>query len=216
MKKWTVNKYLGVKFLNHIDKTKVLETLNSDMKDFFTKYFEKETPLVYGDGQPNSKIVLIGEAPGKNEIEQGKPFVGQAGKNLQEFMEILGIRREDIYITNIVKFRPCKISDKTGRISNRAPTKEEIRTSEPFVKKEIGILEPKLIVSLGNVPLKSLIGDESATIGEYHGKPININFIEKPIVLFPLYHPASIIYRAELKSVYIEDLHKLKKYIISN
>ena len=73
--------------MNHIIKTKALERLNSDMKDFFNQYFEKETPLVYGDGLSDTKIVLIGEAPGKNEVEQGKPFVGQAGKNLQEFME---------------------------------------------------------------------------------------------------------------------------------
>ena len=202
--------------MNHMSKTKALERLNSDMKDFFNQYFEKETPLVYGDGLSDTKIVLIGEAPGKNEVEQGKPFVGQAGKNLQEFMGILGLERKDIYITNVVKFRPYRINDGSGRASNRPPTKEEIKVSKPFVKNEIEILEPNLIVSLGNVPLKCLTDDDSATIGEYHGKPIKINFTEKPIILFPLYHPASIIYRAELKSVYLEDLHKLKKYIISN
>lgn len=202
--------------MNHIIKTKALERLNSDMKDFFNQYFEKETPLVYGDGLSDTKIVLIGEAPGKNEVEQGKPFVGQAGKNLQEFMGILGLERKDIYITNVVKFRPYRINDGSGRASNRPPTKEEIKVSKPFVKNEIEILEPNLIVSLGNVPLKCLTDDDSATIGEYHGKPIKINFTEKPIILFPLYHPASIIYRAELKSVYLEDLHKLKKYIMSN
>lgn len=199
-----------------MSKTKALERLNSDMKDFFNQYFEKETPLVYGDGLSDTKIVLIGEAPGKNEVEQGKPFVGQAGKNLQEFMGILGLERKDIYITNVVKFRPYRINDETGRASNRPPTKEEIKVSKPFVENEIEILEPNLIVSLGNVPLKCLTDDESATIGEYHGKPIKINFTKKPIILFPLYHPASIIYRAELKSVYLEDLHKLKKHIISN
>lgn len=202
--------------MNHISKAKALERLNNDMKDFFNQYFEKETPLVYGDGLSDTKIVLIGEAPGKNEIEQGKPFVGQAGKNLQEFMEILGIGRKDIYITNIVKFRPYRINNETGRISNRPPTKEEIKVSKPFIRNEIEILEPNLIVSLGNVPLKCLTDDESATIGEYHGKPIKINFTKKPINLFPLYHPASIIYRAELKPVYLEDLYKLKKYIMSN
>ncbi len=196
-----------------MDKIKAIKNMNSDMNEFFNKYFEEETPLVSGDGHPDSKIVLIGEAPGKSEVEKGKPFVGQAGKNLQEFMEVLGIRRDDIYITNVVKFRPYKINDKTGRISNRPPTKEEINISQPFLVKELEILEPKLIVSLGNVPLKCLSGDESATIGEYHGKPITVNFTKKPIVLFPLYHPASIIYRAELKSVYMEDLHKLKQYI---
>ena len=195
-----------MELLNSMDKANAFKELNSDMKDFFNSYFQKETLLVYGDGQLDSKIVLIGEAPGKNEVEQGKPFVGQAGKNLQEFMKILCIKREEIYITNIVKFRPYKTNDETGRISNRPPTKEEIRISKPFVKREIDILEPKLVVSLGNVPLKCLIQDDSAAIGEYHGKSILVNFAEKPLNLFPLYHPASIIYRAELKSVYIEEI----------
>lgn len=205
-----------MKFLGTIDKVKALQELNSESKTFFNRYFEKDTPLVYGDGCPDSKIVLIGEAPGKNEVEQGKPFVGQAGKNLQEFMDILCIKREEIYITNIVKFRPYKINNETGRISNRPPTKEEIRISKPFIRREIDVLEPKLVVSLGNVPLKCLIEDDSAAIGEYHGKSILVNFADKPFNLFPLYHPASIIYRAELKSIYIEDLYKLKEYILFN
>ena len=131
-------------------------------------------------------------------------------------MEILELKREEIYITNVVKFRPYRINRKTQRISNRPPTREEIKISEPFLKKELEILDPKLLVSLGNVPLKCLTGCETATIGKYHGKPLDINFTGKTMVLFPLYHPASIIYRAELKLVYLEDLRKLKEYLHYN
>lgn len=197
------------------DKTENLKQNNFDLKNYVNNYFHQDVPLVFGDGPASAKIVLVGEAPGKNEVEKGKPFVGQAGKNLEEFMEILELRRDDIYITNVVKFRPYKINEKTNRTSNRPPTREEIKICQPFLKKELELLQPKLIVSLGNVPLKCLTMDESAAIGEYHGKPVDISFTENPTVLFPLYHPASIIYRAELKSVYIEDLHKLKEFMAS-
>lgn len=197
----------------HRNKTDELKQNNLSLKAFIDEYFQQDVPLVYGDGTADAKIVLVGEAPGRNEVEKGKPFVGQAGKNLEEFMEILELKREDIFITNVVKFRPYKTNEKTNRTSNRPPTKEEIKISKPFLKSELAILESKLMVSLGNVPLKCLTGDESAVIGEYHGKPMEINFTEKIAILFPLYHPASIIYRAELKSVYLEDLQKLKEYM---
>jgi len=201
--------------LEHANKVDLLDRNNKEIKVSVDAYFKQDVPLVYGDGSVEANIVLVGEAPGRYEIEKGKPFVGQAGKNLDEFMDILQLKREDIYITNVVKFRPYRINDKTGRISNRPPTKEEISLCRPFLRRELGIIEPKLLVSLGNVPLKCLTGDEAATIGEYHGKPITINFTGSNMILFPLYHPASIIYRAELKSVYIEDLHKLKDYMLS-
>lgn len=199
--------------LKQRDITEDLKQNNLDLKEYVDNYFERDIPLVFGDGPADAKIVLSGEAPGRNEVEKGKPFVGQAGKNLEEFMDILELRREDLYITNVVKFRLYRINEKTGRTSNRPPTREDIKICRPFLRKELELLGPKLIVSLGNVPLKCLTMDESATIGEYHGKPVDINFTENPTVLFPLYHPASIIYRAELKPTYIEDLYKLKEFI---
>lgn len=202
--------------MDHTNKVDLLDKNNKELKATVAAYFKQDIPLVYGDGSAEARIVLIGEAPGKTEVEKGKPFVGQAGKNLDEFMEILQLKRDDIYITNVVKFRPYKINEKTGRTSNRPPTKEEINLCRPFLKRELEIIEPELLVSLGNVPLKCLTGNESATIGEYHGKPITLNFSGSDMTLFPLYHPASIIYRAELKSVYVEDLHKLKEYMKSH
>jgi DNA polymerase len=190
-----------------------LETLNDELKQFVDDFYKQETSLVYGDGSPDSKMVLIGEAPGKNEVLQGKPFVGQAGKNLDEFIEILGIQRSDLYITNVVKMRPYKVNEQTGRESNRTPTKKEISIFSSFLMRELEILKPKLIVTLGNIALKCITQDEKASIGNMHGAPIEVKFGNEEFKLFPLYHPASIIYKADLKDIYIADLHKLKECI---
>ncbi len=168
--------------------------------------------FVFSDGDINSNIVLIGEAPGENEIIQKKPFVGKAGKNLDEFIQVLGIEREDLYITNSVKFRPYKISPKTGKKVNRSPSISEVKSFKELVQDELAFVDPSIIVTLGNTPLKQLL-DEKSKIGELHGKIFKIKLGDKEYPLFPLYHPASIIYRRDLKPVYIDDLQKLKKYI---
>lgn len=168
--------------------------------------------LVLGHGNLNSPIMLIGEAPGAKEIELGQPFVGQAGKHLEEFLQVLEIKREDIYITNSVKYRPTKVNPKTGRFSNRTPTIKEIEDFREFVFEEIDIINPKIIVTLGNIPLKSLL-EKSIKIGEVHGRLESIYINGNPYSLFPLYHPAAVIYNRDLREVYISDLHKLKKEI---
>mgnify|MGYP000852373493 CR=1 FL=1 len=177
------------------------------------RYFGKETTLVYGDGNIDTGIVLVGEAPGRTEVEQGKPFVGQAGKNLEEFINILDISREDLYITNVVKFRPVKYNPDTGRESNRTPNREEIRISIDYIEQELSIIKPELAISLGNIALKCILKDDKATIGIMHGSPISVKFAGTEFALFPLYHPASIIYNRALKDVYLQDLHKLRNYI---
>lgn len=168
--------------------------------------------LVLGHGNLNSPIMLIGEAPGAKEIELGQPFVGQAGKHLEEFLQVLEIKREDIYITNSVKYRPTKVNPKTGRLSNRTPTIKEIEDFREFVFEEIDIINPKIIVTLGNIPLKSLL-EKSIKIGEVHGRLESIYINGNPYSIFPLYHPAAVIYNRDLREVYISDLHKLKKEI---
>jgi len=168
--------------------------------------------LVLGHGNLNSPIMLIGEAPGSKEIELGQPFVGQAGKHLEEFLQVLEIKREDIYITNSVKYRPTKVNPKTGRLSNRTPTIKEIEDFREFVFEEIDIINPKIIVTLGNIPLKSLL-EKSIKIGEVHGRLESIYINGNPYSIFPLYHPAAVIYNRDLREVYISDLHKLKKEI---
>ncbi|MGB7604036.1 MAG: uracil-DNA glycosylase [Lutisporaceae bacterium] len=194
-------------------KSKLLEALNGELKKYINELYRIETPLVFGGGDSNSSIVLIGEAPGKQEILTGKPFVGQAGKNLDEFISILDIDRTDLYITNVVKLRPHKTNEETGRESNRTPTKKEISTFSSFLMRELGIIKPKLVVTLGNTALKCITQDDKSSIGILHGNSMDIKFGEAEFKLFPLYHPASIIYKAELKDTYLQDLHKLKKYL---
>lgn len=179
-----------------------IETLNNL---YHTDFFNRQ--IVTGDGFCPSKIMLIGEAPGREEVEQGKPFVGKAGKNLLEILEILELKRENIFITNAVKFRPTKLSVK-NTISNRKPTDIEIKEFLSYLLKEIMIINPEIIVTLGNTPLKALLG-KGVTVGNLHGKLIAYNRKK----LYPLYHPASIIYNPSLKIVYYEDIKNLKIYL---
>ena len=165
--------------------------------------------IVFGDGNVNSKILLIGEAPGANEEKEGRPFVGKAGKNLTEFMESIKIDRSELYITNVVKIRPYRISPKTGRAINRAPDNKEKALFTPFLYEEIEAVNPEIVVTLGNVPLQAVLNDKSVSIGEYHGKLIN--FMGKKI--FQLYHPAAVIYNSSLKKIYTNDLKELREYV---
>lgn len=164
--------------------------------------------VVFGEGNLDAHIVLVGEAPGEKETKLVRPFVGQAGKNLDEFLEVLELKREEIYITNTVKFRPFKVNPRTGRLSNRPPDRRETELCLPYLKKQLEIIKPEVVVTLGNTPLKALTGDKSITIGERHGTLIKM----EDFYIFPLYHPASIIYNVALKDVYHEDLLKLKEF----
>lgn len=171
-----------------------------------------EQKIVLGHGNLNSAVILIGEAPGSKEVELNKPFVGQAGKNFDEFLEILEIDREKVYITNVVKYRPTKKSSKTEGVVNRTPTKKEIEFFKEYLLEEIDIIRPNIIVTLGNTPLKALFQEEHK-ISEVHGTLFNISINEIYYNVCPLYHPAAVIYRRELRKVYIDDLNKLKKII---
>lgn len=162
--------------------------------------------LVFGDGNSDRPpIMLIGEAPGEQETLKRRPFVGKAGKNLDEFLDLMGMERETLYVSNVVKIRPTSLG-KTGRVRNRAPSKEEIALFLPFLMKEIDLVKPQSIVTLGNVPLKALLGPK-ATVGELHGR---WHTASNGLPLFALYHPAAIIYRRELKEVYAQDVLALK------
>lgn len=184
-----------------------LENLN----DKLTKEFVDEK-LVFGDGSIDSKIILIGEAPGQNEVKLKKPFVGQAGKYLNEFIDVLKIDRKDLYITNTVKYRPTKKSKKTGNKINRTPRKNEIEKFKTYLLNEIDIISPEYVVTLGNTPLQTLVSRKSK-IGNIHGKELEISLLKKEYKLIPLYHPAAVIYRKELKEVYLNDLYKFKELL---
>lgn len=192
-----------------MDKTESIEQWQQLLEAKITNSPYKEKTLVYGDGSLHPQIMLIGEAPGGDEEKQGRPFVGKAGKNLTEFLTAIGLQREDLYISNVVKLRPTRQSPKTGKPVNRPPSKEEIAFFLPFLQEEIRLVNPKLIVTLGNVPLKAVTG-ENISIGDCHGI---LRHLDGNRCLFPLYHPAAIIYNRSLKEIYHADLEVLKNLI---
>ncbi len=168
-----------------------------------------ERKIVFGDGKINADILLVGEAPGGEEEKQGKPFVGSAGKNLNRFLELIELERDKIYITNVVKLRPFKLSPKTNKPVNRAPNKDEIDFFKDYLYREIEAVNPGIIVTLGNTALRAVFRDINASIGDYHGKICEVFGVK----VFPLYHPASIIYNRELEKIYLDDLKVLKSIL---
>ncbi len=185
-----------------------LDALNSQYGQAF-----RGEEIVFGEGCISSPLIIVGEAPGKDEVKQGKPFVGAAGKNLNEFIETLGIGREDIYITNTIKYRLGRLNEKTQRVINRPASKNDILINQQWLHREIEILKPHIIVTLGNVPLKSVADDFNLLIGDVHGKILTCSIKGNTYKLFPLYHPASIIYNRALKPVYNRDLTILRTHI---
>lgn len=165
----------------------------------------KEEGLVFGSGSAGGcRMLLLGEAPGEQEVLQKRPFSGKAGKNLDEFLELAGINRNDIYISNTVKLRPCEYG-KTGRLHNRPPSREELDFFIPYLLKEIGLIDPPFIVTLGNTPMMALLGKEIG-ISACHGTWRETQD-HRPV--YCLYHPAAVIYRRELKEVYRQDVRAL-------
>lgn len=171
--------------------------------------------FVFGCGCSEPKLLLIGEAPGREEVKLSRPFSGAAGKNLDDFLQLAQIRREETYITNAIKYRLSKVSPKTGRLSNRPATRDEILSSRAFLLKEIEILSPICVVTLGNVPLRAVTGDFSLNIGDVHGRPIYEKTGKNELMIFPLYHPASVIYNRSLKQTCQTDILKLRDIVIS-
>ena len=180
-----------------------MEKLRGELAAFIAGIYEGEKKvLVFGEGDPGATVMMIGEAPGEQESLQGRPFVGKAGKNLDAFLEQAGMDRRELYVTNTVKFRPTKRSA-AGRTVNRPPTQEEIRLFLPWLLKEIELVGPRCVITLGNVPLKALTGHGSV-IGDLHGQLLDWNGRK----LFPMYHPASVIYNPSLKEVYCRDIER--------
>ena len=196
-----------------------MQHFQTRMLAFFQNLWPAERKtLVFGEGMMEQPpIMLIGEAPGEQETLQGRPFVGKAGKNLDGFLEAVGLERKDIYISNVVKIRPTKVSPR-GSISNRPPNREELLLFTPWLYEEILKVQPQRIVTLGNVALKALLGKD-AVIGDHHGKSVEATVRhhgqEQRFEVFPLYHPASIIYNRALTEVYAEDLRRLRQLLDS-
>ena len=150
--------------------------------------------------------MLIGAAPGETEVIKRRPFVGKAGKNLDEFLQMLRLPREAIFVTNVVKIRPTE-KGPTGRSRNRAPNREELSLFTPWLMREIALVRPRALATLGNVPLHALTSGKMA-IGACHGQWLDST---AGVPLFALYHPASIIYRRALAVTYEEDVLRLKR-----
>ena len=155
---------------------------------------KQATQLVFGDGSLDANIVFIGEAPGKNEDLQGKPFVGAAGKFLNEMLEMIGLKREDVYITNIVKYRPP---------NNRDPLPEEKSAFLPYLETQLEVIQPKLVATLGRHSLNCFLPDLS--IGQVHGMPKRF----KGRVYLPLFHPAAALYNGGMRQTLIDDFAKI-------
>lgn len=155
---------------------------------------KQATQIVFGDGNPDAELVFVGEAPGKNEDLQGKPFVGAAGKFLNEMLESIGLDRKDIYITNIVKYRPP---------NNRDPLPEEKTAFLPYLNQQLDIIQPKLIVTLGRHSMEVLL--PGLKISQVHGQPKRY----KGRVYLPLYHPAAALYNGGLRQTLIDDFSNI-------
>ncbi|HSX23779.1 MAG TPA: uracil-DNA glycosylase [Candidatus Saccharimonadales bacterium] len=155
---------------------------------------KQATQLVFGVGGADADITFIGEAPGKNEDLQGEPFVGAAGKFLNEMLAMIGLERKDVYITNIVKYRPP---------DNRDPLPSEKSDFLPYLDKQLEIINPKLIVTLGRHSMDVLL--PGLKITQVHGQPKRY----KNRVFLPLFHPAAALYDGSLKQTLIDDFAKI-------
>jgi len=193
------------------------EAQRNRLNEIYREYIDRtklnvsdyELEFVLSDGNMDKGIMMIGEAPGKEEVRRRIPFSGMAGGNLNEFMEYMHLRRDEIFLTNTIKYRLYYVNPKTNKKRNRAATKKEIEDGRDCLIKEIEITKPKLILTLGNVPLRALTGNDKITIGSVHGQPQGV----LGTVLIPLYHPASIIYNKKLKAEYLKDLDIVNEYI---
>ncbi|MCX8205624.1 MAG: type-4 uracil-DNA glycosylase [Candidatus Micrarchaeota archaeon] len=170
---------------------------------------KSRTNAVPGEGSPHAKIMLVGEAPGENEDLQGRPFVGRAGQLLNEMLAEIGLRRENVFITNIVKCRPP---------GNRDPLPEEKAICSPYLDMQIECIQPKIIVCLGRHSAEYLFtryGIEFPGITLARGKPYKVDSLFGHFTLFPVYHPAATIYNQQLRPVLRADFQKLQK-LVSN
>ena len=155
--------------------------------------------MVFGVGNPNAQVMFIGEGPGFNEDKQGEPFVGAAGKLLNELLQSAGLSRAEIYIANVVKCRPP---------NNRDPEPDEVETCKPFLFQQIDLIKPKLLCTLGRWSTETIL-ERKVSITKIRGQVIP----HKNLVVFPLLHPAAALHQGNLLPALREDFGKLKQYL---
>ncbi len=169
---------------------------------------ETRTNAVPGEGGFEKGILMIGEAPGRNEDLQGRPFVGRAGQLLNELLDSIGLTRDDVFITNIVKCRPP---------NNRDPAPEEVKACTPYLERQIQVLRPKVIVTLGRHAWKWVcehFGIPYESISKAHGKVFQSStLLYGVITVIPMYHPAAAIYNKELLPTLKQDFQRLKEFL---
>lgn len=165
---------------------------------------------VVGEGSLDAKIMLIGEAPGASEAKSGRPFVGASGRLLDEFLETIGLQRADIYITNVVKDRPPE---------NRDPTAGEIALYAPFLRRQIEIIQPRVVATLGRFAMSFILEfldvplDKKPTISDLHGQQLVGKASYGEVAVVPLFHPAVALYSRQRKGTLVDDFAVLRAYI---
>jgi DNA polymerase len=198
-----------------VDKRKALNEIAEDVRNL------NESPLydyrrengyqpVIGEGDPDADIMFVGEAPGAQEAKTGRPFVGNAGKILDRLLDSVELERGDVYITNVVKDRPP---------DNRDPTAEEIRLYAPFLRRQIEIVQPRVIATLGRFAMDFFLREfdlpeQGQRIGDLHGQVLEAEAAYGDVALVPLYHPAATFYNRSLEDVLEEDFRVLTRFII--
>lgn len=186
--------------MNIREKQKRLDQIAADMvkNNVCPDLAKTATHLVPGEGNPDADIVFIGEAPGKNEDLTGKPFVGASGKFLTELLASAELTRDEVFITSIVKYRPPK---------NRDPSLVEKEASWPYLLRQLEVIDPQLIVTLGRHSMSYFVPEQ--TIGQVHGKLVTGGKWQ----ILPVYHPAAALYSGAIRKLVIEDFMKLKKIV---
>jgi DNA polymerase len=164
---------------------------------------ETRTRAVFGEGDPDAELMFVGEAPGYHEDQQGRPFVGAAGKLLDELLGSIGLRREQVFIANVLKSRPP---------NNRDPRPEEIAACQPYLWQQIELIEPLVICTLGNFATKLLSGDQ-AGITRVHGRPRAAVIAGRELYLYPIFHPAAALYTPAMLTTLKEDVARLPELL---
>jgi len=184
-------------------KKQLLDELKSKMEaDISLPLCRGATQLVFGDGDPDTEILFIGEGPGYWEDQKGVPFVGNAGSLLNQLLLKIGMQRQDVYITNVVHHRPPE---------NRDPTPEEIMTYQPYLDEIIKIIDPKMIVTLGRFSMGKFI--PNVFISSVHGREKTVDWEGKYITVVPMYHPAAALRSTEVKLKLTADFERLPEVL---
>ena len=196
-----INRYKKDNFEISSNKANNLERLKKSILNIKNCSLKKSaTNIVFSDGNPKSKIMLLGEAPGSNEDQEGLPFVGRAGTLLDKMLAAINLDRKDVYISNIINYRPP---------DNRRPTEEEINRYLPFVKKHIEVISPKILVLLGSTAMNALI-DNNAVISKVRGQWIEKEFGQCKTSVIVTFHPAFLMRQPTQKKLAWVDLKMIR------